>query len=414
MQILYLSQLIPYPVDAGPKVRMYHVLRHLASAGHQITLLSFRRHSDRPEALDHLRQFCEDVHTIPMPRSPVRDVWHLLMGLLTGRPFLIRRDGVPDMYDAVRAQIRAREFDAIHADQLWMAQYALAARAESSRRQAPKLVLDQHNAMYRIPQRLATASNSWVRQRLLTIESRNLGRYEIDTCSKFDHVVWVTEEDQRAVVALAERNGNCKLSACDGETGPGHSVIPICVDPGVTNALPRNTTGRRVTFLGGLHWPPNAQGIVWFAREVWPTIQQQVPDAVLTVIGKSPPATLTALESALNLDVTGYVDDPWPYLAETAAFIVPLHAGGGMRVKILDAWAWGLPVVSTTVGAEGICCSDGHNLLLADGAQAFAQAVVRLLNEPQMAAELGAAGRKTVESHYDWRHVYRAWDEIYQ
>ncbi len=107
------------------------------------------------------------------------------------------------------------------------------------------------------------------------------------------------------------------------------------------------------------------------------------------------------------------MDDPIPYLAETTVFIVPLHAGGGMRVKIVDAWCWGLPVVTTTIGAEGIAVQDGENVLLADTPEAFAQAVARVLQEPELAARLAAGGRRTVEICYDWRKVYRAWDEVY-
>ena len=115
-----------------------------------------------------------------------------------------------------------------------------------------------------------------------------------------------------------------------------------------------------------------------------------------------------------NVEITGYVDDPTPYLVETAVFIVPLHAGGGTRVKILDAWCWGLPVVTTRVGAEGIRARDGENVLLGDTAEAFAQAVVRVLREPELAARLAAGGRRTVEAHYDWRDAYRAWDRVYE
>jgi glycosyltransferase involved in cell wall biosynthesis len=111
--------------------------------------------------------------------------------------------------------------------------------------------------------------------------------------------------------------------------------------------------------------------------------------------------------------VTGYVEDLTPYLAETAAFVVPLHAAGGMRVKIVDAWCWGLPVVSTPIGAEGIDLRDGENLLIADTPEAFARAVVTVLQEPQVQARLRANGRRWVEERYDWRRVYPAWDEVY-
>jgi glycosyltransferase involved in cell wall biosynthesis len=167
-----------------------------------------------------------------------------------------------------------------------------------------------------------------------------------------------------------------------------------------------------VTFLGGLHWPPNAAGLLWFFQECWPRVRQMAPQAVLTVIGRDPPPEVATAPHD-HIDVTGYVDDPVPYLRETAALIVPLHAGGGMRVKIVDAWAWGLPVVSTTIGAEGLRYTARENVLIADTAQDFAQAVVRLLEDRELGERLAAAGRQTAEQHYDWRAIYRTWDDIY-
>ena len=141
----------------------------------------------------------------------------------------------------------------------------------------------------------------------------------------------------------------------------------------------------------------------------------EVPEARLVVIGKKPPPAVQALatEGGRGVTVTGYVDDPGPYLADTAAFIVPLHAGGGMRVKIVDAWRWGVPIVSTTIGAEGIDVRDGENMLVADTAEAFARAVIRLLQEPALGERLRDSGRRWVQEHYDWRTVYGRWDGVY-
>jgi glycosyltransferase involved in cell wall biosynthesis len=111
--------------------------------------------------------------------------------------------------------------------------------------------------------------------------------------------------------------------------------------------------------------------------------------------------------------VTGYVADLTPLLAETAVFIVPLLAGGGMRVKILDAWNWNLPIVSTTVGAEGIAVEDEKNMLIADTQEAFAQATIRILQNPDLAERLAQNGRQTLLTQYNWRTIYRAWDKIY-
>lgn len=401
MRILFLSQLIPYPLDAGPKVRAYYVLRHLAEAGHEVTLLAFSRESDSAASIGHLREFCAAVHTVPMPRSRPRDAYHAARSLLMGLPFLIARDHVPDMIEKVKGLAVSEAFDAVHADQLWMAPCALAAW-EAVVPPRPRLVLDQHNAVYLIPQRLAESGRGPLTRWLLRREARLMRAYELDTLQKFDDVVWVTAED-RAAVALPEVGS------------PRQRVIPICVDPENTPPIRRASRPHRVTFLGGLHWPPNAAGIVWFAREVWPSVRAAAPELTLTVIGKSPPGELlsAAAEPGSRIEVTGYVDDPRPYLAETAAFVVPLHAGGGMRVKIVEAWLWGLPIVSTTIGAEGINYTAGVDLVIADGPAQFAEAVIDVMSKPHWAASLAASGRRTAEASYNWSDVYQSWGRIY-
>lgn len=403
MRILFLTQVLPYPLDAGPKLRAYYVLRHLAQQ-HEVTLVSFVRADDTAEAVAHLDGFCQGVHTVQMPRSKVSDAAHLLRSLATNRSFIIGRDWKRAM-TRLLARVVEQEgpFDAIHADQLWMAPYVLWLKQHHLPH--AQTVLDQHNAVFMIPQRLATSEGNPIKRALLELETHKMAAFEVKTCAQFDHVAWVTDDDWRMVQAEAAKQ---KVAL------PNSAVIPICGDAEDKQPLQRSDPARRVTFLGGLHYPPNAQGVCWFAERVFAQVLARVPHACLTVIGKQPPAQLHKLEiPAHNLDVTGFVNDTAPYLSETAVFVVPLLAGGGMRVKILDAWMWGLPVVSTTVGAEGIGLCSGQNILLADEPHDFAQAVVGLLEDPQRAAQLGAAGRQWVVERYNWHTVYRRWDLIY-
>lgn len=402
MRILYLSQLIPYPVDAGPKARIYRLLQYLVEAGHQVTLAAFRRDSDDSTAIEHLRRQGMTVHSVLMTRSRVRDAWELTRSVLMGKSFLISRDSDISMNQLLHSLLTKQQFDIIHADQLWMAQYGLAARAMVDSTSGPKTVLDQHNAVYLIPQRLAAATANPVKRAFLTNESHKLARFEVEICQQFDRVVWVTEEDRSAINQLS-----------DGQASRlADPIIPICVDPQDAGPSKRQPEAKRVIFLGGMHWPPNAEGIMWFAKKVWPLVVKRDPGAMLTIIGKEPPASLSA-GTLQNVEAPGYVDDLSHYLPEAAAFIVPLHAGGGMRVKILDAWCWGIPVVSTSIGAEGLYYEDQKNLLIADDVQGFADAIIALLRNPQMAKDIGSNGRRTVEDCYDWRKVYRAWDEVY-
>jgi glycosyltransferase involved in cell wall biosynthesis len=392
MRILFLSQVLPYPLDAGPKMRSYFVLRYLTQK-HQVTLLTFIRATDRPEDIEHLAQFCDEVHPVLMYRNRVKDVRFLFQSILTGQPFLIARDYVPEMVDKIEALLKEISFDAVHADQLWMAQYA-----QEVKKFCPdiSLTLDQHNAVFLIPKRLADGESNPVKRWFFHLESTRLKRYESTICDQFDDVVWVTDEDRQEV---NPQSIGSKSS----------SVIPICVEPTPTKVAHINKQQPRITFLGGLHWPPNAQGIVWFFKEIFPHIKAEIPETILTVIGKNPPSELYGN----SVETTGYVPDLEPYLKEPGVFIVPLLAGGGMRVKILDAWNWGIPIVSTTIGAEGIIAIDQVNMLIADSPNAFAKATIRLLKEPELAMRLVENGRQTLKTQYNWKTIYRAWDKIY-
>jgi len=399
MRILFLTQVLPYPLDAGPKVRAYYTLRHLARV-HELALLSFAREEDSPEAVAHLRQFCSAVWTVPMRRSRVKDVWHLARSLATADPFLVIRDRVPAMRAAVRRIVEERgPFDAIHADQLWMAPYALMARGLAPSGVVVQAVLDQHNAVFRLTARLAATDRNPLRRIGWRVEERKLRLYEARTCNRFDRVVWVTGEDREAMRPAGLRDG----------AGRRGVVIPIAVEPAPQPVDCRDRS--RVTFIGGLHWPPNAEGMLWFREHVWPLVKTAAPGARLTAIGRHAGRVLKSsqtdgVEALSNVGLM-------PYLRETGVFVVPLLCGAGMRVKILDAWAGGLPVVSTRIGAEGLRAVDGTNMLLADTPEDFAGAVVRVLQEPDLAARLAREGRRTVEAYYDWRLVYRAWDEVY-
>ena len=403
MRIMFLTQVLPYPLDAGAKTRAYYVIRHLVESGHEVTLVSFTRATDRPEHLRHLRNLCRSLYTTPMVRSRFRDARAFLRSLGGRKPFLAVRDWVPAMARLVRhVAAGSADPDAIHADQLWMAPYALLARSFVRQNRAVPVVLDQHNAVFQVPRRLAEAETVLLRRAALNLEARKLAQYEARVCSEVDRVVWVTEEDRQS---LGSHNPQLKANgAC--------RVIPICIDTDSAQVIERKVNPHRITFLGGLHWPPNADGIAWFTREVWPAVAAQFPAAVLTVIGKDPPACLLSQRNA-SIEITGYVEDPVRYLSETAVLVIPLRAGGGMRVKLIEAWSWGLPVVSTRLGAEGIRAEDGANILFADDPRSFADAVLKVCNDPALAARLVSSGLRTVRERYDWRRGYRAWNDIY-
>jgi glycosyltransferase involved in cell wall biosynthesis len=395
--ILFLTELLPYPLISGAKIRAYYVLRHLA-ARHHVTLLSFVRSDDRPEDVAHLETFLEAVHTVPIQRSWPRNARAALVSLATGQPAIIAREQIAAMRRRVEQLLSAGRFDAVHADQIPMAQYGLLAPNAG-----PKRLLDQHNATFHILERLAAQEPKRWKRLFLQREARAFARYEPAVCARYDRVAFVTEQDRNALLACAT----------DPALAARTAVIPICVDTAAVPPVAPSAAPFRVTHVGTMFWPPNVEGILWFWETIWPQVRAQVPGARLTVIGKDPPDRIRALGQQPDVDVLGYVADLAPYLADTAVFVVPLHAAGGMRVKIVDAWCWALPVVSTAIGAEGIAVRPGENIVIADDPSAFARAVLHLLRDPELQAHLRANGRHWVEAHYDWRRAYSAWDDLY-
>lgn len=383
-RILFLTQVLPYPLDAGPKVRAYTMLRHL-SGRHEVTLVSFVRADDQPEYVEHLRQFACEVHTVPIHRSWRANLRAAAKGLLTGLPIVIARDESPEMAALLQRLTSETPFDAVHADQLSMASWGqlaahLSTRCEAprsdsgvghpppSRLRSPATLLDEHNAIYRLTERMADEAHGLHRM-IARREARVFRRYEAAMLAAYDAVLAVTEEDRRLLLALFDEPERTRQAA-------KLTVIPICVDPATQTMIEERGTRNGETppdsavivhrssfgaptilHLGTMFWPPNVTGVLWFAREVLPLIWAKVPEARFAVVGKNPPAEVLALAADPRIEVTGYVADPLPYLQAADAFVAPLFAGGGMRVKILDAWLWGLPIVSTPIGAEASTCA---------------------------------------------------------
>jgi glycosyltransferase involved in cell wall biosynthesis len=222
----------------------------------------------------------------------------------------------------------------------------------------------------------------------------------------------VTEEDRGALLSLFDKTDSTKL-------GQRITPIPICVDPLKTEMLRYPTKGQQIIHLGTMFWPPNIEGVLWFSENVLPLILEEIPDASFIIAGKDPPQSVKDLTSPdtptfEHVNVTGFIPDPIAVLEGSKVFVVPIRAGGGMRVKILDAWLRGIPVVSTTIGAEGIAVEPGVNILIADSPKEFADAVIKVLMDSELATNLRLNGRSWVEEKYNWHTIYKRVDEIYQ
>jgi glycosyltransferase involved in cell wall biosynthesis len=393
---LLLTQVLPYPPDSGPKIKTLNVLKYLAE-NHEVTLVSFVR-GDQSADVKQLQKYCCAIYTAPMTRGAAHDAVAMVRSFLTGQPWMMVRDDRAAMRQLVDRVASETRFDIVHADQLNMAQYAEGVPGA-------RKVLDAHNALWLLYYRLWETMGNGLRKILLARDWQLIQRYEGRICREFDAVVAVSDEDRAALEeAMGVATASKKIT-----------VIPIAVDADEAVPVVRHPQADHLLHIGTMFWPPNIDGVLWFIREIYPLVRAKRPAVVFDVVGARPPQEILSLNgNGSGVNVTGYVDDPTQYLQKAGVMVVPLRSGGGMRVKILNALAQGLPIVTTTIGCEGIAVEHGRHLLMADTPEEFARAALLLLDNPGFASELGRNGRKLIETTYDYRAACRPLEAVYQ
>lgn len=403
MHILFLTQILPYPPVSGPKVKTWHVLRYLAEHGHNITLASFIRAEERPYIQD-VKKVCDSVHVIPVHRSRIRDGYYFVRSQFTGRPFLVERDDLAEMRSLVRQIVSSQSIDVIHADQLTMTQFAFPLPFGKSKK--PALVFDAHNAVWTITERMKLNAAFYLKLPL-ALETGRIKSYEGMIVNDFDATLAVTEPDRLALVNAWRSGGH------DGDVQI--PVIPIAVDTHQVQPVQREPDSFNILTMGTLYYPPNADGIRWFIQQVFPLVRKVIPHTTLTIVGKNPPKDFLnlAADGDSGIVTTGFVPDLDPYFARSAITVVPVRAGGGMRVRILEAFARAAPVVTTTVGLEGIDACPGVDVLIADSPEEFAASVLNLLQQKELQQQLSENGRRLVEAKYDWQVVLGKLNKVY-
>ncbi|MFZ1752209.1 MAG: glycosyltransferase [Caldilineaceae bacterium] len=409
MKILFLTPQLPYPPRQGTTIRNYNLIRLLAQE-HQIHLFTFLASGEQYSQESHLAALCERIVTADQPaRSLAR---RGLDTLASNRPDMGLRLASPVAHARLAALLAEETYDLVQVEGIEMASYGLAATAIQPR---ARLIFDDHNVEYLLQKRSALVDLRrplrWPAALYSLIQWNKLHRYERMICSRADAVIAVSEPDRSALVQFVP----------DGLV----DVVPNGIDLSeYPLARPVQNTDEQPTlvFTGKMDYRPNVDAILWFVGEVLPLIQARQPDVRLQVVGMSPHRRLAALRGSPGVEITGAVADVRPYVYAAAVYVVPLRVGGGTRFKVLEALASGKPIVSTSLGVEGLGLQDGRELLLADEPQHFAQAVLRLLDDQArngllagtLSQALSSAGRHFVEAHFTWEQIVPRLEQVYQ
>jgi polysaccharide biosynthesis protein PslH len=396
MRILMLTQVAVYPADAGPKVKTLQVLRHLAQQ-HTLTYCTFVRDAKEALGVTKLQEICSSVSWIPIKRSRLSDVRFLIESLFTGDSFLLRRDERSEMRELVKELLHKEHIDVLHVDQLNMMRFVPPDWHGS-------VILDEHNAVWQVIERLRKGTRNPISRLLLGREVRVIRKLEGAACRRASVVLAVSEQDQQALQEVA------------GASVP-IVVVPITVDAERYKRIYnlRNPQPGRLFTIGTLFYPPNSEGLVWWLREGYGQLCALYTDLRYDVVGPRPPKDLQqSADSFPSVYLHGYVADVETFWMRAAALAVPLLSGGGVRVKILEAMAMGVPVISTTIGCEGLAVRDGEHLLVADTPQDFAVACASVLQDEKRANELAYNARQLIVQCYDSKVALRMLDIAYQ
>jgi glycosyltransferase involved in cell wall biosynthesis len=402
VRILLLTPQLPYPPYQGTAMRNYGLLKGLARR-HQVHLLSFLAPTDRVPDAEPLRELLEGFDTVAQPsRSSLQRLQSLLTSPL---PDMAHRLASSDLRAVLARLLDAHRFEVVQFEGIEMIPYLDMLLQRRPVRAHPLLVFDDHNAEYVLQQRVFEADvrlpRRWPWAAYSFVQWQRLKRYEAGACRQVDVVLAVSEPDRRA---LARNAPEVEID-----------VVPNGVDleayasfQAPDGFLPRHS----LVFTGKMDFRPNVDAVLWFADRVFPLIHAAVPDVHFYVVGQRPHARLDRLRGRPGITVTGWVPETRPYIVSADVYVIPLRSGGGTRLKVLEAMAMRRPIVSTTMGCDGFPVTSGHEVLMADEPQAFAERVLSLLAEPEQGILLAqSAYRFAVE--YDWSRILPRLESAY-
>jgi glycosyltransferase involved in cell wall biosynthesis len=386
---LFLAAEAPYPTIGGGPIRATSVLEYLAGR-FSMHAIFFREpgaphpaHAIPPGRVDRVDVIDLPFHSKLPPARLLRNVARLFRN----RPPLLDRFGGFEV--PIERCLSGQRYEVAFIEHFWCAPYL-----EQVRPSAASVILDVYNIESAWHHSMALSESglmAWSHERFARAAA-DLERYWLP---KFDRILATSCHDEKL---MREISPDAKVTVYP-------NTLPLVVPP------PR-ADRPEIIFSGNLEYPPNIAAVRFFHRNVWPALQSRWPELKWKILSKNPGSIRDLTERDPSIEFTGFVEDAVAVIAQARVAVVPLLAGSGTRIKILEAWAAGTAVVSTTLGAEGLECRDREHLVLADDAESFTAVVSELLALPVNRERIGAAGRRLYEEKYTWQTAWKALDEL--
>jgi glycosyltransferase involved in cell wall biosynthesis len=390
MKILWVNPNFLHPTTKGGQIRTLEIVKRLHQR-HEIHYAGFADPA-QPEGPQRAGEYSTKAYSFrhsAAPKTSLRFAGQVAGGLFSRLPLAVSRWVSPELRDFVSAQMATGTFDRAVCDFLAPAPHFADLR---------RVVLFQHNVETMIWRRHAETATSALRRAYFQMQAEKMFAYEKEVCRSAGAIIAVSGKDRDTMQELFGVD-----TVRDTPTG-------VDIDFFAPQESPRSAD---LVFVGSMDWMPNIDGVRWFVSEILPLLRRTHPDCDLAVAGRSPGPQIEALGKAdPRIRITGTVPDIRPWLWGAQVSVVPLRVGGGTRLKIYESMAAGVPVVSTTVGAEGLEYTDGETLLIADTPEQFATACARLLTDRELARRIATNARALVASRFSWDRVVSDFEEL--
>jgi len=395
VRVLFIVDSIPYPILGGSALRNYNLVRRIA-ADHQVWLAAFAKSDEQVDAVSRMEGFCAGVEFVRTgPQSALSNLPKFAAYVLKGTPPELRFFVSGALVRKIRDLMARLRFDVIHIEQVHMGLYV----NHVPRNERRRTVWGLHDIDYPKFKRIIPLEPKTARRLRLRLNNRLMRSWEPRHAAKFGRCITVSDLDRRLLM-----EGNPRLKV---------EVIPNGVDTRMFTPLAEPKGAGALIFVGNMAYRPCVDAVLYFTRQILPLIKQAVPDVELWIVGQNPSEQILKLNGD-GIHVTGRVEDVRPYYGRCLASVVPLRAGGGTRLKILEALAMGRPVVSTSVGCEGLDLVDNEHILIADDPLSFARKTVGLLTDRSLREKLAGQGRQIAAARYDWSLIAKRLINIYE
>jgi glycosyltransferase involved in cell wall biosynthesis len=392
MRILWILPYLPWPTTSGGKTRQYHLLRSLAARGHSITLLVQSKTPLDEDARAQLEPLLERL--IVLPRRPLKHPLSLAAALFAPWPLMTTINGLSGTLQKQFAELMQQPWDVIQVEH----SYTFEPYAALLKQQRRAFVLTEHNLESALGAATYDRFPAWLNL-FVRYDQWRARRWEQQVLNQASRVIAVTPADALAIGAI---------------TSSPVDIVVNGVDCRAFSQVQADPSSQRLLFVGNYEYAPNVDAVQWALDEIMPQLWQRCPEARLAVAGYALPASWAQRWPDPRIEWLGFVADLPALQARSAVFFAPLRHGGGSKLKVLEALAAGLPLVSTAQGVSGLQVRSNHDYLAGESSRELADALATLLNDPNQAAQLAANGRYYVNQNHDWQAAASQLEAVYR